>query len=410
MIQKMGENWPDFRGPSGDSHSPSKDLPLEWSERKNVRWKTPLPGSGWSSPVVWGKQVWLTTADERGTEQRALCLDRETGKILKNLLVFANPTPQRITNDANGYASPSPVIEAGRVYVHFGTFGTACIDTKSFQILWMRRDLNCDHSVGPGSSPVLFEDKLILTFDGMDVQFLEGLDKKTGKTAWHTPRGTDLSDQGGEQKKAFSTPYLLTRKGKPEFVSTGARAFCGYDPRTGKELWRIPHRGYSNASRALAGQGLVFLNTGFNVPELWAARLDSLGGSTPAEIVWRYTRGMPTMSSPTLVEDLLYILSDSEFLTCLEATTGKEVWRERIGGRHYASPLYAAGRLYLFSDQGKTRVIQPGRTFTLLAESELESGCHASPAPVGRSLILRTRTHAYCLEERSASTNTRSSG
>ena len=394
----LDDNWPDFRGPRGDGYSTAQSLPTEWSETKNVRWKTSLPGEGWSSPVVWGDQIWLTTATVSGKEQFAVCVNRASGTILKNLLVFRNENPQEFPRQNNTYASPSPVIEKGRVYVHFGTFGTACIDTRSLTTLWTRRDLNCQHSQGPGSSPFRYEDALILTYDGMDAQFLIALDTRTGKTLWKTERNTDFGTQDGEQKKAFTTPYLLTRKGHVELVSVGARAACGYDPRSGKELWRIRHPGFSNASRPISGNGLLLLNTGFNRPELWAVRLPAEGGPTSAEIIWRYTKGVPNLTSPLLVEDLIYFVADSEVLTCLEAATGREVYKERIGGRFYASPVLAEGRIYFFSESGKAHVVQPGRTLNIIARNQLETGCHASPAACGRSMYVRTSTHLYCLE------------
>ncbi|MBB6052431.1 PQQ-binding-like beta-propeller repeat protein [Armatimonas rosea] len=397
----QGENWPDFRGPNGDGSSTARGLPTEWSETKNVRWKTPLPDTGWSSPVVWDNQVWLTAATDDGKEQFALCLDRATGKLLQKLLIFRNPAPQGFPRGNNTYASPSPVIEKGRVYVHFGTFGTACIDTSRFTVLWSRRDLNCQHGQGPGSSPFLLENKLILTYDGMDIQYLVALDTKTGKTLWKTDRNTPFGEIDGDLKKAFSTPYLLRRKGNTELVSVGARAFCAYAPQTGKELWRIPHPGFSNASRPVAGKGLLFLNTGFNRPELWAVRLpDDGSGPTERDVLWRYTKGVPNLSSPLLIDDLLYFVADSEVLTCLEATTGKEVYKERIGGRFYASPVSSEGLIYLFGESGKTRVIKPGRALTVVAQNELETGPHASPAACGRAFYVRTSSHLYCLERR----------
>jgi outer membrane protein assembly factor BamB len=394
-----GENWPDFRGTNGDGYSDAHGLPTEWSETKNVRWKTPLPNTGWSSPVVWDNQIWLTCATDDGREQFALCLDRSTGKLLQKLLMFRNPIPQDFPRGNNTYASPSPVIEKGRVYVHFGTFGTACIDTQRFTILWTRRDLNCQHAQGPGSSPFLLENKLILTYDGMDVQFLVALETKTGKTLWKTDRNTPFGEIDGDLKKAFTTPYLLRRGNQSELVSIGARAFCGYAPQTGRELWRIPHPGFSNAARPVAGNGMLFLITGFNRPELWGIRLPSAAGPSESDVLWRYTKGVPNLSSPLLVDDLLYFVADSEVITCLEATTGREVFKERIGGKFYASPLWAQGKIYLFSAEGKARVIQPGRRLTSLAENELESGPHASPAACGKALYVRTSEHLYCLEQ-----------
>ncbi len=394
------DNWPDFRGPNADGYSTARGLPTEWSETKNVRWKTLLPHQGWSSPVVWGNQIWLTTATEDGREQYALCVDRTTGKLLQKLLIFRNEKPQGFPRENNTYASPSPVIEKGRVYVHFGTFGTACIDTRTFTTLWTRRDLNCQHGQGPGSSPLLFNNLLILTYDGMDVQFLIALDTKTGKTLWKTERNTDFGTEDPDQKKAFTTPYLMTRGGQRELVSVGARAACGYAPRTGRELWRIAHPGFSNAARPLAGKGMLFLNTGFNRPELWAVRLPELGGPTITDVAWRYTKGVPNLSSPLLVGDLLYFVADSEVLTCLEAVTGKEIYKERIGGRFYASPVLAEGHIYLFAENGKAHVVEPGKALKLVAQNQLDTGCHASPAVCGRSLFVRTSTQLYCLESR----------
>jgi outer membrane protein assembly factor BamB len=396
MLQK-DDSWPDFRGPRFDGHSPVLGVPQEWSETKNVQWKTPLPETGWSSPVVWGKQVWLTCATMNGKEQSALCFDRDSGKLLKKITLFRNEKPQYVPLSNNTYASPSPVIEKGRVFIHFGTFGTACLDTKTYETLWTRRDLNCEHSQGPGSSPFLFENSLILTYDGMDVQYLIALDSRTGKTLWKTERNTSFGTDDGEQKKAFTTPYLYTRGKRQELVSVGARAACGYDPKTGKELWRLPHTGFSNASRPIFGKGLLFLNTGFNRPELWAVKTDRPSGPTAEDIVWRFSRGVPILSSPVLVGDLLFFVADSDMFTCLEVATGKEVFKERLGGRFYASPVYAQGLIYLFNERGKAWVVRPGRTLEIVAQNELEAGCHASPAFVGKSIFVRTTSHLYSL-------------
>lgn len=391
-------NWPDFRGPNGDGYSTATHTPTEWSETKNIRWKTPVPDIGWSSPVVWSNQVWLTSASDDGKEQFALCFDRATGKLLQKILVFQNSNPQTFPKSNNTYASPSPVIERDRVYVHFGTFGTACIDTRRFTILWKRRDLNCEHGQGPGSSPFLWQDTLILTYDGMNVQFLVALDAKTGKTLWTTPRNTPFGEIDGDLRKAFTTPFLLKRGNQQELVSVGARACCGYDLRTGRELWRIPHPGFSNASRPVAGKGMLFLNTGFNRPELWAIKLDRPSGPTAADVVWRYTKGVPNLSSPLFVNDLLYFVADSEVVTCLDASTGNEIFKERIGGRFYASPVYVGGLICLFDERGKSLLLKPGRTLAVVAQNELASGSHASPAVCGKSFFVRTSTHLYCLE------------
>ncbi|MHC4271612.1 MAG: PQQ-binding-like beta-propeller repeat protein, partial [Planctomycetota bacterium] len=177
------ENWPEFRGPNKDGHSKATELPLTWSETENIKWKVPMHGRGWSTPVVWGEKIWMTTAGEKGEQMFAVCVSLNTGEVLHDIKIFDNENPPGISS-MNSYASPSPLIEEGRVYVHFGTFGTACLDTTTAEVLWQRRDLNCDHEEGPGSSPVMFGELMILTLDGGDVQYLAALNKNTGETVW----------------------------------------------------------------------------------------------------------------------------------------------------------------------------------------------------------------------------------
>ena len=234
------ENWPEFRGPQADGTC-QRGIPLRWSETQNVVWKTPLPGRGWSTPVIWGRWLWMTTATDEGRKQWALQVDKQTGRLVRQVLVFENPQPEPI-NPLNSYASPSPVIEPGRVYVHFGTYGTACLDSETGRILWTRRDLKLDHKEGPGSSPVLWRNLLIFHCDGMDVQYIVALDKRTGRTVWKTPRSVDLEPFRPDFRKAYSTPLVVQTDWGPVLVSTAAQAAYGYDPRTGQELWRLRYR------------------------------------------------------------------------------------------------------------------------------------------------------------------------
>jgi outer membrane protein assembly factor BamB len=404
--ENSADHWPDFRGPRGDGHSAAGGLPLTWSESRHVRWKTALHGRAWSSPVVWGEQVWLTTATEDGKRMFAVCVDRRTGKILLDREIFANPEPEDLWlgREGNTYASPSPVIEAGRVFVHFGSYGTACLDTRTFRPLWERRDLKCTHAVGPGSSPVLSGDLLVLTFDGIDFQYVIALDKRTGKTVWKTNRSSDWKaanpqDRTPEeqQKKAFSTPLVTQWQGKRLLISTGAKATYGYALATGRELWKVDYPGFSNASRPVAGHGLAFVNTGYQRAELWAVRLGGSGNVTASHVAWKYGRNVPLNPSPILVGELLYLLNSGGILTCLEAKTGEEVWKERLSGTFTASPLYADGRLYCFGERGQCAVMKPGREFVKLAENHLDDGFMASPAAVGKSLIVRSKRFLYCL-------------
>jgi len=410
--QSVRAEWPEFRGPYGNGHAkahPDGDpagLPLRWSESQNIKWKTPIPHRGWSTPVVLGGQVWLTTATTNGRDFFAICVDAATGRVLFNQRIFHCDNPEPLGNNVNCYASPSPAIEPGRVYVHFGSYGTACLDTTTFKVLWQRRDLRCRHFRGPGSSVILFEDLLILTFDGVDVQYLAALDKRTGRTVWKTDRTTawnDLDAQGrpkreGDFRKGFSTPLVIRVGGKPQMVSPGSKCAFAYDPRTGKELWKVRHTAHTAVLRPVFAGGLVVFCTGLGRPELWAVRPDGRGDVTATHVVWKARAGSPRTPSPIAVDGLLYVVNDSGTLTCLEVATGREVWRARLPGNYAASPVYADGRLYFCNQQGKTVVVRPGRKFEVLAVNRLETGCMASPAVCGRALYLRTRKHLYRIE------------
>jgi outer membrane protein assembly factor BamB len=401
--------WPQFRGPDGMGTSASRP-PLTWSEQQNVAWKVPIHGRAWSSPVILGNQVWVTTATEDGRELFAVAIDRRTGKILHDLKLFQVAKPQ-YAHPFNTYASPTPVIEPGRVYVTFGSPGTAAIDSASGKVVWERRDFECNHFRGAGSSPILFGDLLIMHFDGSDRQYVVALDKRTGKTVWRTERSIDFQDltpQGkpqadGDFRKAFSTPHIVMVGKEPLLVSIGSKATYGYDPRTGKELWRIEERtSHSGSTRPVAGHGLVFYPTGFATGQLFAIKPDGRGDVTGTHVVWRVTRGVPNKPSLVLSDDLLFMVNDAGILSCLDATKGTEVWKARLEGSFSASPVLAGGRIYFFSEEGKTTVIEAGRAFKVLAENHLGDGFMASPAIDGGALILRSRTHLYRIESADA--------
>ena len=407
-------DWPEFRGPRGDGKvsvpgdTKPIGLPLRWSETNNIKWKTEIPYRGWSTPVVMGGQVWLTTATVEGHDVFAICLDKDSGKILFNEKVFHSDNPEPLGNGAsmNCYATPSPVIEAGRVYVHFGSAGTACLDTKTGKTLWKRADLPCRHYRGPSASPVLFENLLLLTFDGADLQYTAALDKQTGATVWKTNRSVVWNDENvpgpmakdGDLRKSHGTPLIATVGGKPQLISVGAKASYGYDPRTGHELWRVEYNDWSSAPRPLFDQGLAFIVTGLTKKELWAVKPDGHGNVTDTHVAWKLTTHVGKYASPLLVDGLIYTAAEESFVTCAEAATGQVVWTERIGGKYAASPIYADGRLYFFSQDGTTTVLKPGRTFEVLATNALDGGFMASPAADGKALYLRTRTHLYRVE------------
>ncbi|MBI1368848.1 MAG: PQQ-binding-like beta-propeller repeat protein [Planctomycetes bacterium] len=404
---RASDNWPDFRGPGHMGIVDATDLPLTWSESENVKWKTAIHGKAWSSPVIWGDQIWMTTADPAGHERYAVCVDRNTGKIVHDMKLFEVAEPQ-FCHDFNSYASPSPVIEAGRVYVTFGSAGTACIDTATGKVLWTQRDLYCNHFRGAGASPILFENLLILPFDGSDYQFICAMDKNTGKVVWKTNRSVDFGDLepsgkpkgDGDFRKGFATPLIAALDGKPVLLSPASKAGYAYDPRTGEELWRIEEKSnHSASSRPVAGNGLAYFCTGLARGQLWAVRPGGSGVVNDTNVVWKVLRGVPKKPSPLLVDGLIYMCEDSGVLTCLDAMTGQEIWKDRIDGTYSASPIYAAGRIYFFEEHGKTTVIEAGKTFKKLAENTLDDGFMASPAVVDNALYLRTRTHLYRIEK-----------
>jgi outer membrane protein assembly factor BamB len=392
------DNWPEFRGPRRDGHTDAKRLPLTWSETNHITWKQPIHDLGWSSPVVWEKQIWVTTATENGKQQFAVCVNADTGKIVHDVKVFDTENPEHVAS-VNSYASPTSVIEPGRVYVHYGTYGTACLDTQSGKVLWTRRDLNCDHHEGPGASPILHGNLLIFNVDGRDVQYVVALDKSTGKTAWKTDRSVDFSQISSNMRKAFSTPIILEAGGQTQLFSPGAKAMMSYDPLTGKELWKARYQGWSITPRPLFANGLLYVITDYERPELWAVRPEGKGDVTDTHVTWKVTKDMPSTVSLILVEDLLYAVNAQGYGLCLEAKTGTVVWRERLPGRHSASPIYGDGRLYFFNDKGLTTVLAPGREFKVLASNQLDTETlMATPAVVGESLIVRTKTHLYRIE------------
>jgi outer membrane protein assembly factor BamB len=397
------DRWTEFRGPSGTGHSDSTGLPRDWSEKTNVVWKTRIHGRGWSSPVVLGKQVWLTTATPEGHDLSVLALDRDDGRVLVDQRLFHVEKPED-TRQYNSFASPTPVIEDDRVYIHFGSYGTASLDSRTGKILWERRDLPCNHWRGPGSSPILYKDLLIVHFDGYDLQYAVALDKRTGKTVWKADRAYDFGTDDGDQKKAYSTPVVIEAAGRLQLISPAAKAVLSLDPATGREIWRVRYEQHSAATRPLFAHGLVYVANGRgSKSELLAIRPDGQGDVTATHVAWRATRGIGASPSPVLVGDLVYSVSDKAgVLTCIDAKTGAEVWQKRVGGgAHTASLLFADGAVYAFAEDGSSVAITPGREYKELGRGALgEGGVMATPAIAGHAIFLRTESHLYRLEKR----------
>jgi len=417
------DEWPQWRGPGGQGHAPDAEgTPTEWSETKNIRWKTELPGAGHSSPLISGNRIWLTTAIETPTSEaeakkrlevntgsqpltlldlvslQALCLDRETGRILHEIELLTVEDPQWV-HAMNSYASPTPVLENGRLYCHFGALGTVCLDTASLEIVWKNQspELQVMHENGPGSTPVLHGDRLIFHLDGSDRQLVAALDTGSGQIAWTRERSGEMAENP-QHRKSYATPLIVEVEGRAQVISPGADWLYSYDPATGEEFWKVKYGelGFSNVPRPVAGDGMLFLSTGFGRTEVQGLKLN---GTDPPEIVWRLKKGAPRMPSPILIGAELYFVSDNGIAACVDAKTGEVHWQERLGGNHAASPLHADGKLYFFSREGVTTVLEPGVRFSPIGSNQLDGEHKASAVAIGPELYLRTDQALYRIEQ-----------
>lgn len=390
------DEWPQFRGPDGQGHTEATGLPLTWSEDENVVWKTVIPGRGWSSPVVSGNEIWMTTAIDGERSLRAVQVDFQSGKVIRDVEVFRHESLPPI-NGKNSYASPTPVIESGRLYVHFGTLGTACVDTTSARVLWKNRELTIDHKEGPGSSPVVCGDLLIVNCDGIDFQYVAALDKESGRLVWRRDR-PGPHNPIEDFRKAYCTPLVVEVGGQRQIISPGASRVVAYDPLSGDELWQVRYAGFSNVPRPVFSNGLVLVDTGYMKPQLWAIKPEGRGDITASSVIWRCAKHAPANPSPVVVGDKVFMVSDAGIATCLKLANGKVVWQERLGGNFSASPLAGDGRIYFTSEDGVTTVIAAGEKFQILATNKLAGRALASAAVAGRSLLLRTEGHIYRIE------------
>jgi outer membrane protein assembly factor BamB len=381
-------DWPQFRGPGGQGHSDERKLPFEWGEDQNVTWKVPVVGQGWSSPVVAEGRVWLTTAtiDEEAASLRAIAFDVRTGAEIVNSEVF-RMTDARLLNFKNTHASPTPVVEGDRVYVHFGAEGTAAL-TTSGEIVWKTRFPYISQH-GNGGSPVLYKDVLLLNCDGFDEAFVVAVDKNTGKVRWKTMRHRPIS-------QAYTTPVVIRAGDRDQIVSIGAFRATAYDPDSGEEIWWVNYPdGFSNVPSPVYGNGRVYIATGFQQPSLLSVRIDGEGDVTQTHIEWIRRRAVPLTPSPLIVGEELYIVSDLGVISCLDAATGETHWQQRIVGNVSASPLYADGRIYFLSEEGVATVIAPGKEFRLLATNSIDGWTLASMAVSNGSIFLRSDENLY---------------
>ncbi|WP_153557132.1 PQQ-binding-like beta-propeller repeat protein [Roseimaritima sediminicola] len=405
--------WPDRHGPKLNGHVPAEhaeELPLRWSEEQNVAWKAPLHDEGHSSPVILDGRIWLTAASADGKQQYVLCFDEQTGETLHDVLLFENETVEPLGGAVgfNNYAAPSCVLAPGAVYVHFGSYGTARLNPETAEVVWQRRDLPCQHFRGPGSSPVLYGDKLILTFDGVDQQYTTALDTETGETLWRTDRSTDYGDLGpdgkpkndGDYRKAYCTPALAPVGDRMQLLSVGSRAMQSYDADTGEELWKLRHSSYNAGIRPLylPEHDLALINTGSRGAELIAVELDSAtqGDITDSRVRWVREKLNPRFAMPIYSDGLIFQVTDMGVASCIDAETGDELWKKRIPGEYLGSPILAGDHLYLFSKQGRGTVLRMADEFEEVAVNEVpEMGTTACPAVSEGAIFVRGKTHLY---------------
>lgn len=394
----LAEDWPEFRGPTGQGHSAATGLPTEWGPQKNVVWKAAVPGLGWSSPVVMAGQIYLTTAVEKGADHElcAVALDGETGSILWQQPIFLQKEKDAPKiHKKNSHASPTPIFEDGKLYAHFGHMGTACLDAATGKILWSTQAFGYAPVHGNGSSPVLVEDLLIFSADAASEPAVIALDKKTGELRWRTAR-----EAGAQRKFSFCTPLVIEVAGSKQLITPGSGVVQALDPLTGKEIWRVNYdQGYSVVPRPVFAHGLLYICTGYDKPRLLAIRVEpgAAGDLTETHVAWKVEKYIPHNPSVLVVGDEFYCVADNGILSCLDAKTGEPYFQERCTGPSSSSLLYADGKIFLLDERGQAVVVKPGKTMKVLATNEMEERCLASYAVVGSDLLLRTADHLYRL-------------
>ena len=413
VVSAAPPSWPQIRGAKGDGVAANANPPLEWSESSNLKWKTAVPARGHSSPVVRDGRIYLATAIEENPREekvgsntciaadhitiKILAYGFDDGKLLweQTLFEVENPAP---VHTLNSFATPTPVADGEHLYCDFGTYGTACLEGKTGTVVW-KKQLPLDHEVGPGSSPAVYKDLLILVRDGRDAQYVTALDKKTGKQAWKTKR-PPLTGSRTDMHKSFSTPVFIDSGSRVQMVVPGAQWLVSYDPASGRELWRCNHgQGFSIAPQASIGNGLVIYCTGFSGNHLRAVKHDGNGDVSDTNVAWKCKRWVPTIPSPVLVGNELYWVSDSGTVCCADATSGEVLWHKNLRGKFMASPIHAAGRLYLIDQAGKCHILRSGREFELLQTNQLDGQeVTATPAFVEKSIVIRTHTHLYRID------------
>jgi outer membrane protein assembly factor BamB len=418
------DEWTQFRGPDGQGVSQATGLPTTWTETENIVWKAAIPGEGHSSPVISGDQIWLTTAiaeqlSEAEMQERlsavknsqglllagtlrlqAVCISRTSGEVLHNITLFTVEKPEP-KHALNSYASPTPVISGNRVFFHFGTYGTVAVNRETGELLWKNDSLKLEHQNGPGSSPIVWQDFVIVHLDGTDTQSIAALKCATGEVAWQTKRSGQM-DPTPELQKAYGTPLLVELGDRPLVISQAANWVYGYDARDGKEIWKASYGklGFSTVPRPVVRGDTVYVATSYMQSRLLAVKMTGEGDVTGTHIAWMSDKQIPQKPSMILLGENIYFVSDAGIVRCLNAENGDEKWFSRLPGDYSASPLAAEGRIYFFNQDGVCTVLKAGDTFEVLAKNQLDSAIMASPAVAGKSLFVRTATALYRIEQK----------
>lgn len=408
--------WADRQGPTQDGVIPeelSEKLPLEWDETtgKGIGWTLAIEGEGHCSPVIGGDLIWFTSATKDGKKMYVYAVNRHDGKLIHHKLIFENPDPEPLGNPMNNYAAPTCALDETGVYVHFGTYGTAKLDLQTAEKIWERRDINVSHYRGPGSSPILYKNLIILTYDGINKQFLTALEKETGKTVWVTPRTTDYGDilpdgsikMNGDLRKGFGTPAIMKLGGKEQMLSVGSRAAFAYEPETGKEIWTIQHDTYNAASRPVFDeQGLVVINTGSERAQLIGLKIDENSkGNLTEKKLWVRDRRNATLASPLMLNGLVFQVTGAGVGVCVDAASGEELWSERLSpGKFVAAPIATQDKMYFISDTGAVTIVAPKREFQVISRAKFTEGVTATPAVAEGNLYVRTKTHLVMVKQK----------
>ncbi|QDT38164.1 outer membrane biogenesis protein BamB [Stratiformator vulcanicus] len=387
-----------FRGGDGNGLVESANLPVDINADSDVVWRTPVHGRGWSSPVVLEGTIWLTTATEDGRSMSVLAIDATDGTVIHDRVVFENESPN-FSHPTNTYASCSPVVESGRVYVHFGRYGTACLDSKSAETLWERRDILYDDFRGPASSPILQDGRLYFSCDGVDVQYVICLDARTGETAWKVDRRIDYESDNPDRYKAYSTPAIFEVDGRLQLVSPAAMETVAYDPKSGDELWRVRHGGMNAGLRPVMAKGLIMVTAGDGGTSLVAIDPTEIDSDGYAKVVWSNGRMVPKRSSPIVVGELLLMVSDDGIVTCRDVISGEEFWKERIRDDFWSSPVSDGERVLLCGKDGTVAVVAAEREYELLSKTQFPEGFNATPAIADGAIFLRSISHLYRINQ-----------